>query len=174
MNGSRVSTVSADQQLLSKQAINLPPKERLRLLLEANKYPIVRKRTSAEAQIKEMLDFYTICGIMLTKYFPNEQATNNFIILSLADSLKDEQTIITEELEKAFKMLYSYETLERKVIAIQSLFFQYEEAFPDMYELYNLGDFATEPIEDIIENSRMLLDEKPEFLKNLIERWELV
>lgn len=173
MNGSRVSTVSAEQQLLSKKAINLPPRERFDLLLKANKYPIVHKRTSTEAQVKEMLDFYNICSLMLAKYFPNEQSIDNFVILSLVYSKKDDQTIITKKLAKAFKLLDSYEKLERKITAIQALFFQYREAFPYIYELYNLEDFATEQISDIIENSKLLLDENPEFVKSLIERWEL-
>lgn len=173
MNESRVNTVSSEQQLLSKKAINLPPRERFDLLLKAQKYPIVHKRTSAVAQVKEMIDFYNICALMVAKYFPNEKAIDNFVMLSLAASKESDQTIMTEKLAKAFEMLDSYEKLEHKITAIQRLFFQYEEAFPDIYELYNLEDFATEQISDIIENSRLLLDENPEFVKNLIERWEL-
>lgn len=66
---SQLIATRPEEQLLSKQAIQLPPKERLRLLLSTTRYPIVRKRTSAEAQIKEMLDFYYLCSIILVEYF---------------------------------------------------------------------------------------------------------
>ncbi len=72
LESKELSTISEGQQLLSKEAINLPPKEQLNLLLKANKYPLVRKRTSATKQIKEMIDFYNLCCLMLAQYFPNE------------------------------------------------------------------------------------------------------
>ena len=48
MTESIVTITSIEQQLLSKEAISLPPKERLALLLKSKRYPIVRKKTSAK------------------------------------------------------------------------------------------------------------------------------
>lgn len=37
-----------EQQLFSKETIRLQPRQRLELLLKAEKYPMVKKRTSAD------------------------------------------------------------------------------------------------------------------------------
>ena len=69
MTQKQLETSKVEHQLLSKEAIKLPPKQRLELLLKAETYPIVKKRTSAEGQIREMIDFYNLCCLMLAKHF---------------------------------------------------------------------------------------------------------
>ena len=162
-----------EQQLLSKEAISLPPKERLCLLLKAKSYPIVRKRTSAKGQIEEMIDFYRFCCFMLGQYFPNEQATNNFLLLNFLISKEDSNTPITDKLAEAFRLLSSYDDLENKITAIQMLFFQYQSAFPDIYQLYNLDDLANEKVSDIIQDAKELIGYEPSYIERLMERWEL-
>jgi len=151
-----VTTTSIEQQLLSKEAISLPPKQRLDLLLKAKRYPIVRKKTSAKGQ-----------------YFPNEQATNNFLLLNFLISKEDSNTPATDKLAEAFRMLSSYEDLENKITAIQTLFHQYQSAFPDIYQLYNLGDLANEKVSDIIQDSKELIGYDSSYAERLKERWEL-
>ena len=162
-----------EQQLLSKEAISLPPKERLCLLLKAKSYPIVRKRTSAKGQIEEMIHFYNFCCFMLGQYFPNEQATNNFLLLNFLISKEDSNTPVTDKLAEAFRLLSSYEDLENNITAIQMLFHQYQSAFPDIYQLYNLDDLANEKVSDIIQNSKELISHEPSYTERLLERWEL-
>lgn len=173
MTEGNVTTISVEQQLLSKEAIKLPPKERLNLLLKAKRYPIVKKRTSAEGQIKEMIDFYNLLCLMLAQYFPNEQAENNFFLLSIIASQGDAQEVVNGKLAKAFRLLHGYEELENRITAIQWLFHQYEEVFPDIYQHYNLEDIAFEQISDIVENSRQLLTHDTDCVEKLLERWEL-
>ena len=160
-------TATEEQQLLSKEAIHLPPKERLYLLLKAKTYPIARKQTSAEGQVKEMLDFYNLCSLMLAQYFPNEQAEDNFLLLNLFTS-KEALLPTSDKLAEAFRMLTSYEELENRITAIQMLFYQYSEIFPDIFYSYNLEDIITEQISDIIENSP---SDNPSYIKKLMERW---
>ena len=174
MNKKQLSITTAEQQLLSKEAIKLPPRQRLELLIKAKSYPIVGKRTSAEGQIKEMIAFYNLCRVMLAQYFPSEQAEDNFLMLSFIASKEDTQSIITEKLAEAFKMLRNYEELERKVTAIQMLFFQYHDSFPELYESYNLEDFATEHILDMIRNTRGLMNNDLQFIEGILKRWELL
>lgn len=169
----KLSNVPAEQQLLSKEAIKLPPKERLNLLLNATKYPIVRKQTSAEGQIKEMIDFYNLCCLRLAQYFPNEQAENNFLLLNFISS-QETSDIVTVKLAEAFKLLDGYEKLERRITAIQSLFYQYQEAFPDLYQLYNLEDIAFGRMSDMVESSKQLLSNDETYAKRLLERWGLL
>lgn len=171
MKRSTMQTTSVDTQLLSKSAINLPPKERLELLLKCKRYPIVKKRTSAEKQLKEMIDFYNLCTIMLAKYFPTEQAENNFMLLSIFALQEERPSITDEKLSKAFSLLESYEELENRITSIQSLFYQYHESFPDLYESYNLESFLKESFHDIIESGKYLLNEDISSVKNLLERW---
>ena len=174
MNEKQLSRLTAEQQLLSKEAIKLPPRQRLELLLKAKSYPIVRKRTSAEGQIKEMIDFYNLCCVMLAKYFPSKEAEDNFFMLSFVASQEDSQSIITEKLAKAFNMLRDYEELERKVTAIQMLFYQYHDSFPELYESHNLEDIATEHISDMIRDKRELMSDNPQLIEKLFKRWELL
>lgn len=174
MNEKQLSRPTAEQQLLSKEAIKLPPRQRLELLLKAKSYPIVRKRTSAEGQIKEMIDFYNLCCVMLAQYFPNEEAEDNFLMLTFVASQEDTQSIVTEKLAKAFKMLGDYEELESKVTAIQMLFYQYHDSFPEFYESHNLEDIATERISDIIRDTRELMNDDPQFIEEILKRWELL
>lgn len=173
MTESNLTTISVEQQLLSKEAIKLPPKERLILLLNAKGYPIVKKRTSAEGQIKEMIDFYNLCCLMLAQYFPNEQADNNFLLLNIIDSQRNSQEVVNGKLAKAFRLLHGYEELENRITAIQGLFYQYEKTFPDIYQRYNLEDIAFQPISDIVENFRQLLTHDTNCVEKLLERWEL-
>lgn len=168
-----VTTTSIEQQLLSKEAISLPPKERLALLLKAKRYPIVRKKTSAKGQIEEMIDFYNFCCFMLGQYFPNEQATNNFLLLNFLISKEDSNTPVTDKLAEAFRLLSSYEDLENKISAIQMLFHQYKSTFPDIYQLYNLDDLVNEKMSDIIQTSKELIGYDSSYAERLMERWEL-
>ena len=98
MTENAVTITSIEQQLLSKEAISLPPKERLALLLKAKRYPIVRKKSSAKCQIEEMIDFYNFCSFMLIQYFPNEQSTNNFLLLNFFISKEDANALTTNKL----------------------------------------------------------------------------
>lgn len=173
LEGKELSTISEEQQLLSKEAISLPPKERLGLLLKANKYSLVRKRTSATKQIKEMIDFYNLCCLMLAQYFPNEQAENNFLLLNFLAS-QETNKIVTGQLAEAFKLLHGYEELERRITAIQNLFFEYQETFPDLYQLYNLEDIVYEKISDIVETTKQLLSTDETYAKELLEHWGIL
>lgn len=173
MTENTIITTSMEQQLLSKEAISLPPKERLALLLKAKRYPIVRKKTSAKGQIEEMIDFYNFCCFMLGQYFPNEQATNNFLLINFLISKEDSNAPVTNKLAEAFRLLTSYEELENKITAVQMLFRQYQSTFPDIYQLYNLDDLANEKVSDIIQDSKELIGYNPSYAKRLMERWEL-
>lgn len=173
MKKTRKNAIPA-QQLLSKEAIHLPPKERLNLLLHAKQYPIASKKTSAKGQLKEMLDFYNLCCFMLVQYFPSEQAKNNFVFLHFVTSKKTNSSIMSDELAKCFRLLNRYEELENKISAIQSLFWQYQETFPDLYDSYNLENIATEKISDIIHNSLELLKDDSSYVEKLLQRWELL
>ena len=171
MTESTMKITSADAQPLSKRAINLPPKERLELLLKCKRYPIVKKRTSAEKQLKEMIDFYNLCSIILAKYFPTEQAESDFMLLSILDSQEKRPSITDEKLSRAFRLLDSYEEFENRITATQALFYQYYENFPDLYEKYNLEDILKQSIHNMIENGRYLLSEDASSIKKLLERW---
>lgn len=166
--------LSRPTELLSKKAIMLPPRQRLELLLKAKNYPIVRKKTSAKGQIKEMIDFYNLCCVMLAQYFPSEEAEDNFLMLSFIASKEDTQSIITEKLAKAFKILRGYEELESKVTAIQKLFYQYQYSFPELYESHNLEELATERISDVIRDTKKLMNDEPQFVDEILKRWDLL
>lgn len=168
-----VTITSIEQQLLSKEAICLPPKERLGLLLKVKRYPIVRKKTSAKAQIEEMIDFYHFCCFLLSQYFPDEQAINNFLLLNVLVSKKDLNTLATNKLAEAFRLLNGYEELENKITATQMLFHQYQSTFPDLYELYNLDDLVDEKMSDIIQNSKERIRYDPSYTERMLERWGL-
>lgn len=161
-----------EQQLFSKEALKLPPKRRLELLLKTKRYPIVTKQTSAEKQLKEMLDFYNLCCLMLAWYFPNEKAENNFLKLSFMAS-QETQSIIPERLSEAFKLLERYEDLEDKISSIQMLFYQYKNSFPELYQSYNLEDITTEHISSIIKDSKELSKDS-QCVEEILRRWELI
>ena len=174
MNHKKLSTSKAEHQLLSKEAIKLPPKQRLELLLKADVYPIVRKMTSAEGQIREMIDLYNFCCLMLVQYFPNKQAESNFFLLSLIASQENIQSLTTRKIEEAFSLLNGYEGLERKIAAIQMLFYQYQYSFPDLYESYNLEEISTECISDIIQENKQLMKDNSQHVEEILNRWELL
>lgn len=159
--------------LLSKEAIKLPPRQRLELLLKAKKYPIVRKRTSAEGQIKEMIDFYKLCCVLLTQYFSNEEAECDFFVLNIIAS-QEKSKLITEKISKALKILGDYEMLEDKVTAIQMLFYRYKKAFPEIYEAYDLESYAYQKVGEIITDTKKLISDDPDFISIIKKRWDLM
>ena len=165
-------TKSAKVNLLSKEAIALPPRQRLTLLLQANQYPIVRKCTSAKRQIKEMLDFFDLCKILLLIFFPSEKAENQFVKLSFMSS-HDFSSIFPKQFEEFCKMLENYEALENIIGHIQALFYQYKMSFPDLYELYDLEEIEAKKMSEIIQESRHLI-ENPDFIKKIFKRWDLL
>ncbi len=167
-----ITNTSIEQRLFSKEAICLPPKERLNLLLKAKTYPVVRKHTSAKAQIKEMIDLYNLLSLAITQYFPNEKSESNFITLSFLAS-RDSDDLVDNKLAEGFKLLKEYEELENRITAIQELFYEYKSVFPDLYELFNLDEIVNEKISSIIENSRKMLSSNPSYTQKLMERWEL-
>ena len=171
---SQLVAARPEEQLLSKQAIQLPPKERLQLLLSANYYPVVKKRTSAVAQIKEMINFYDFCAIMLTKFFPDEKAEANYIALALIDSKQGQfgtNQLMNRRLSEAFELVKNYEEFERKITAIQNLFWQYSKDFPDLFEKYNLEDLATQSIFDVLDGARYMLENHAPEAKKLMDHW---
>lgn len=173
MNENKITVATPEEYLLSKAAIGLSPKERLVLLFKAKRYPVVKNRTSAEAQIKEMIDLYDLCCLMMAQYFPNQQAEDKFCLLNIALSQKDGQLIGPGKLSEAINLLHSYEELENKVSAIQLFFYKCGEAFPDLYERYNLEELATEQISDIVETSRKVISDDPTSVKRVLNRWGL-
>ena len=160
--------VTVEQQLLSKQAIQLPARERLALLLQANRYPIVRKGTSAERQIKEMINLYNLYCLMLTRYFPSEEAEEKYILLNWIATLN----INNAKLKNALQMVKSYEEVERRITQIQLLFNEYRESFPEIYEKYNLEDIVTKQITDIIKDSRELCKD-PVWVQGVMNVWDI-
>lgn len=173
-NESQLIATRPEDQLLSKQAIQLPPNERLQLLLKAKYYPVVKKRTSAEAQIKEMISFHNLCALMLTKFFPDEEAEKNYIALALIDSVQsqfEENQLITERLSKAFELVKTYEEFERKITAIRNLFWQYSKDFPELFEKYNLEDIASERIHDMLEGARYMIENQSPKVEKLMDHW---
>ena len=171
LKSTELHKISIEQQLLSKAAIKLPPKERLSLLLRAKRYPIVTKKSATERQIREMIDFYNLCCLMLKNFVTNEHAANNFFALNFLVAQENHE-VVNEELLKDFKLLEGYEELERRITSIQSLFYQYHSSFPDVYQKYNLEQFAFEKITDILENPRQMLIDSIS-IKKLLNRWEL-
>lgn len=170
-----VVTSTLEQRLLSKEAIKLPPKERLNLLLTAKRYPMVSRGTSANKQIEEMIDLYHLLGIMLAKYLPNEKAESNFILLSiLSISAEQKQSLVSNnvKLADAFKLLNSYEELERKITAIQNLFWEYVQTYPNIADSYELEYLAMQDIAVILENGRYAL-QNATYVEKLLKRWEL-
>ena len=155
--------------LLSKEAIKLPPRQRLELLLKAKKYPIVRKRTSAEGQI----DFYKLCCVLLTQYFSNEEAECDFFVLNIIAS-QEKSKLITEKISKALKILGDYEMLEDKVTAIQMLFYRYKKAFPEIYEAYDLESYAYQKVGEIITDTKKMISDDPDFISIIKKRWDLM
>ena len=174
MKEKQLSTHKAEEQLLSKEAIKLPTIQRLELLLKAKRYPIVKKRTSAEGQIREMIDFYNLCCVMLAKYFPDKQAENNFLALSIISSQENSQSTITAKHAEAFKILNGFEELESKVTAIQRLLHQYQYSFPELYEKYGLEDIATESISEVIQETKKMMNDDPQYVEKILNRWELL
>ena len=165
-------TENARVDLLSKEAISLPPKQRLMLLLQSSRYVIVQKRTSAKRQIKEMLDLFNFCRILLLIFFPSEKAENEFVELSFMSS-PDYHSIIFEQFEELFKLLEDYEMLESRITSMQMLFYQYKLSFPDLYDQYNLENIDSKKISEIIQESRLLI-EQPDFVANVLKRWDLL
>lgn len=174
MNNKTLSTPKVEHQLLLKDAINLPPRQRLELLLKAEKYPISNKKTSAKKQIYEMIDFYNLCCLMLAQYFPNGQAEHNFLLLNFVALQENSQSIITEKLAEALKLLRRYEALESRITAIQMLFYQYQYSFPELYESLNLEDIATKSISDLLQEAKQLMNNNPKLVEEILNRWELL
>lgn len=174
---SQLVTAEPEEQLLSKQAIALPPKERLQLLLSTSKYPIVRKGTSAEAQIKEMISLYHFCALMLTNFFPDEEAEANYIALALIDSGQCQfgtNQLMPERLAGAFELVRNYEDFERRITAIRSLFWQYSKDFPELFEEYNLEDLCSQSIMDMLDNARYMVENCPSTVEKVLKRWGLL
>lgn len=174
MSKHQLTDLNVEKQLLSRESTKLPPRQRLELLMKAKKYPIVKKKTAAERQITEMINFYDLCCLMLAQYFPNESAKNNFIMLNYIRALKSPSSILPDKLAEAFKLLDGYEDLEKRVTAIQDLFCQYQYSFPDLYEYHCLYNIATTQISDIIQETNQLILDDPHLIEENLKCWDLL
>lgn len=174
MSKHQLPDLNVEEHLLSKEATKLPPRQRLELLMKAKKYPIVKKKTAAERQIIEMINFYDLCCLMLAQYFPNESAKSNFIMLNYMKAMKTPSSLVTDKLAEAFKLLDGYEDLEKRVTSIQYLFWQYQYSFPDLYEYHCLYNIATTRISDIIQETNQLIVDDPHLIEETLKCWELL
>ena len=95
-------------------------------------------------------------------------------MLSLIASRENIQSLTTKKIEEAFSLLSGYEGLERKITAIQMLFYQYQYSFPDLYESYNLEEISTECISDIIQENKQLMKDNSQHVEEILNRWELL
>lgn len=173
MSRKQLAKITDELFLNSKEAINLPPRQRLELLLRANSYPIVRKRTSAEGQLKAMLDFYDFCCIVLAQFFQGKNAERNFVMLNFMESQEEFKSMISGELASAFEIMINYEKMESKVCALQGLFYQYKYDFPELYDSYNLEDTATQRISDVIRDTKEWMKDK-NLVDKVFKRWGLL
>lgn len=173
MSRKQLSKITDEQLVNSKEAINLPPRQRLELLLRANSYPIVKKRTSAEGQLKAMLDFYDFCCIVLAQFFQDKNAERNFIMLNFFETQEEFKSMISGEVVSAFEIMRNYEKIESKVCALQGLFYQYQYIFPELYYSYNLEEIATRHISDIIRDTKEWMKDK-NLVNEVFKRWGLL
>ena len=128
----------------------------------------------SDEQIEEMKALYDLCSIILARYFPAENADDNFITLNFLSSVQYPMRIfINKDLARVFSILGEYEKWEERITAIQQLFFEYKKIYPKLYEEYNLEELATEKISTILWSTRDTLAENPEFLFEVMERWKL-
>lgn len=174
---SQLVATKPEEQLLSKQAIALPPKERLQLLLSASYYPVVKKGTSAEVQIKEMLDFYNLCLLMLIKFFQDEDAESNYLLLKTLDMTEQQSANnlpASKRWLEAFKLLKTYKEFERKITAIKELFCKYSKVFPEIYEKYKLEEIVSGEISDMLEGTKYMLKNCTSAEARILERWGLL
>ncbi len=171
---SSLATQTVEKNLLSEQTVNLNPRERLKLLLQSKSYPIATKRSSAKKQIEEMIDLYNLCSIVLARYFPDENADGNFIMLNFLFAMREPtRSLVNQELGKTFAMLDGYEKWEKRITDIQALFLKYSKNYPDLYEKYNLEDMVNESISSIVWNSREMLQDDNDFIFEVFKRWGL-
>lgn len=176
-NESQLVATRTEEQLLSKQAIALPPKERLKSLLSSKSYPIVKKGTSADAQIKEMIDFYNLCALMLVQFFPNEEAESNYLQLIAIEIVKQQNADnlpASKRWTEAFELVRDYEEFERKITAIRNLFWQYSKDFPEVFDKYNLEDLLGESILDMLGRGRYMVETGHSAMEKILKRWELL
>lgn len=174
---SQLVATRPEERLLSKKAIALPPKERLSLLISANYYPIVITNISAEVQIREMLDFYNLCLLMLIKFFQDEDAESNYLLLKTLDMTEQQSANnlpASKRWLEAFKLLKTYEEFERKIKAIKELFCKYSEVFPEIYEKYKLGEIVSGEISDMLEGAKYMLKNCTSAEARILERWDLL
>ena len=112
----RVGEMSVEEYLRTKEAIQLPQNERLMLLMNAKYYILSGKRTSADVQIREMLDFFEFfLSYMLAETAPREGKDKEFILLSvMASAIPDDcqEEIILQDLAEALNSLRNFEAID--------------------------------------------------------------
>ena len=83
--------------------------------MNAKYYILSGKRTSADAQIREMLDFFEFLSYMLAETAPREGKDKEFILLSvMASAIPDDcqEEIILQDLAEALNSLRNFEAID--------------------------------------------------------------
>lgn len=145
--------MQVEEYLQTKKAIQLPQDERLKLLVTARYYPLSGKRTSAYAQIKEMIDLYDFYSYMLG--IPDDKCQNDIILQAISRAIQETGG------------------LEEKICAIKDFFYRCSQSFPDFYDKFGLEDLMLERVTDIEEASSELFYEIPEWTEKIKKRWNL-
>ena len=149
--------------ILSKEALSLPKRERIKLLLSAKSIPIVTKRTAIEKQIKEVIELHDFVNMLFVAMYPDENSDAEYldnIINSFIDDICDTSTNIMQ----------SYESFDNINDKISNFAYDVFQKYPDEYEDFDLDEiFVFKNVQEKIDFFRYKYKEigREEFLKDL-------
>lgn len=176
-----------NEYLLRPENLRLAPQERLKLLIEADYYPIVTKRTSTDRQLKEMINLYNFYSIAYADFFNNKENEHAYfagIILEINSSdhfigttaeVKAKNEILADNFNSKFasfkEVVNKVDLIEKGLIAVRNLFFEYFTKYPDIYEKYQLDNITDVMFIDIPDFVKFKVENNPKWVVDVFKYW---
>lgn len=125
---------STEINIFSKEALSLPKKERIKLILSLSKIPVVTKRTAIEKQVREIISLHDFVNMLFVKIFPTEERDAEYINFAFARSFLDDLSL------PELNSMEIYESFDRMNEKISNYAYDVFQKYPDVYDEFDLDE----------------------------------
>ena len=130
--------------IFSKEALALPKRERIKLLLSAKSIPVTTKGTAIDKQIKEIINLHDFVNMIYVRIFPTEERDAEYLNFAFAKSFIKELEI------PQINLMEVYETFDLINAKLENFAYEVLMKYPNKYDEYDLDEifhFRSEKVE---------------------------
>ena len=120
--------------ILSKEALALPKRERIKILLSAKTIPVTTKGMAIDKQIREIINLHDFINMVYVRVFPTEERDAEYVNLAFAKRFINSLSLPGINLMEVYE---SFDLINEK---IENFAYDVLMKYPDKYDEYDLDE----------------------------------